>query len=255
MQSSYNVIKNRSVKNTGLREIVTSSEVVIIKPEVEDNIKNHIESYEGLAKSILENARNKSEQIVIKAYEEARNIEEQAILKAEQLTNEAYERGHQEGQQEGYYKAYHETMQQTKVESEAIIASAMELLSNAKSEYEEYLQIKTQEINDLIITIAKTVLKKEVQHKSSINSMIYEAIERSKMSEKFIIRCNSVYTEELKEQSTRWKKQLGFLGDIFIIGDDSLEPGNAVIDKGNGKVITGIDYALQRIEEILEGKD
>jgi flagellar assembly protein FliH len=250
MQSSYNVIKNRSVKNTGLREIVTSSEAAVINPEVEDNIKNHIESYESLAKSILENARNKSEQIVIKAYEDARAIEEEALLKAEQLKNEAYETSYQEG----YHKAYHETMQHTKIESEAIIASAMELLNNAKAEYEEYLQIKTQEINDLIITIAKTVLKKEVQDKSSINSMIYEAIERSKKSEKFIVRCNSIYVDELKDQSNSWKKQLGFLGDIFILGDDSLEPGNAVIDKGNGKVITGIDYALQRIEEILEGK-
>jgi flagellar assembly protein FliH len=251
MQSSYNVIKNRSVKNTGLREIVTSSDTPEINPEVEDNIKNHIESYESLAKSILENARNKSEQIVIRAYEDARTIEEEALVKAEHLKNEAYERGHQEG----YHKAYHETMQQTKIESEAIIASAMELLNNAKAEYEEYLQIKTQEINDLIITIANTVLKKEVEDRSSINSMIYEAIERSKMSEKFIIRCNSIYVDELKDRSDIWKKQLGFLGDIFIIGDDSLEPGNAVIDKGNGKIITGIDYALQRIEEILEGKD
>ncbi len=251
MQSSYNVIKNNNVKNTGLKQIVTSADMTIIQTETEDNAKSNIESYESLAKSILENARNKSEQIVIKAYEDARNIEEKALLKAEQLKNEAYERGHQEG----YQKAYHDTINQTKAESEAIIASAMELLNNAKAQYEEYLHIKTKDINDLIITIAKVVLKKEVQDKYSINSMVYEAIERSKKSDNFIIRCNSIYVDELKEQSNSWKKHLGFLGDIFILGDDSLEPGNAVIDKGNGKVITGIDYALQRIEEILGGKE
>ena len=250
MQSLYNVIKNNSVKNTGLREIVTRAKVAAIKTKIETNTKNHIENYESLAMNIVENSRKQSEQIVIKAYENAVNIEEDALLKAEQLENEAYERG----LKEGYHKAYNDTMLQAKAESETIIASAMELLNEAKSEFEEYLLAKASDINALIITIAKTILKKHVNDKASINTMIYEALEASKKSKNFIIRCNSIYVDELKEQANIWKEQLGFLGDIFIIGDNSLEPGNAIIDKGNGKVVVGIDYALQRIEDILQGK-
>jgi flagellar assembly protein FliH len=251
MQSSYNVIKNNSVKNTGLREIFTSAETIAIKPEKEANIKENIESYESLARTIMENARRYSEQIKIKAYEEARTLEGNALIKAEQLKKEAYEKGYKEG----HNKAYVETMKQTKIKSEAIIASADEVLTDAKAEYEEYLKRKSKDINNLILSIATTVLKKEVQDKSSINEMIYEALEASKNARNFIIRCNGTYVEELKVQTTTWKEQLGFLGDIFVIKDNSIELGNAIIDKGNGKVIVGIDYALQRIKDILEGRD
>jgi flagellar assembly protein FliH len=255
MQSSYNVIKNNSVKNTGLREIFTSAETVAIKSEKEANIKENIESYESLARTIMENARRYSEQIKIKAYEEARTLEESALIKAEQLKKEAYEKGYEEGYEEGHNKAYAETMKQTKIKSEAIIASADRVLTDAKVEYEEYLIRKSKDINNLILSIATTVLKKEVEDKSSINAMIYEALESFKNARNFIIRCNGAYVEELKVQTTSWKEQLGFLGDIFVINDNSIELGNAIIDKGNGKVIVGIDYALQRIKDILEGRD
>ncbi len=251
MQSSYNVIKNNSIKNTGNREIVTMDEAGAIKAESEALAKSHIESYESLAKSILENARRKKEQILIKAYEEAKNIEEDALIRAEQLKNEAFELGHSEG----YSVAYDETMKQAKLEGEAIVASAMNLLESAKAEYEAYLQSKEKDIKDLVLTIANTVLRKEIEAEDSINSMIYEALEASKRSKNFIIRCNSRHTSELKKQSKDWKAKLGFTGDIFIVEDNSLEAGNAVIDKGNGKVIVGIDYALQRLEEILEERE
>jgi flagellar assembly protein FliH len=255
MQSSYKVIKNNSVNNSGLRQIVTSSETLPLSVESENNAKNNIESYEALARTILENARKQAEQIIIKAYEETRFIEEEALAKAEQLKAEAYENAFRLGNEEGYNKAYFETIEQARAEGEGIVASALELLNNAKAEYEAYFEKKSSEINELILSIAANVLKKEVQDKSAINEMIFEALEMSKKAKNFIIRCNGLYVEELKGQANRWKEELGFSGDIFIVKDDTLEPGNAIIDKGNGKVVVGIDYALQRVLEILEGKD
>lgn len=254
MQSSFNIIKNNSVKNTGLRDIITSGETAAAKAEnivTETNVKNHIESYENLAKNIIENARRQSEQILIRAYEDAKSIEEEALKQAERLKSEAYE----QGAAEGYNTAYNETLNKAKVDGDAIIASASKLLNNAKEEYEIYMQAKSKEIGELALTIAKAVLKKEIQDTNSINSMIYDALSESKNSRNFIIRCSSIYVEELKKQCSDWKQQLGFKGDIFIVGDDTLEPGNAVIDKGNGKIVVGIDYALQRVEEILNGKE
>lgn len=251
MQSSYNVIKNTSVKNTGLRQIVTNAESETIKAECEENAKNHIESYENLARNIVENARRQAEHIKIKAFQDVKNIEEEAFFKAEQLKNEAYKKGYEEG----FNEAYPQAIEQATAEGNAIIASAEELLQNAKAEYESYLQNKAKDINDLIAAIARAVLKKEVQAEEAINSMILEALEASKKSSNFIIRCSTVHVETLKAQANNWKEQLGFLGDIFILGDSSLEAGNAVIDKGNGKIIVGIDYALERIEDILKEKE
>lgn len=251
MQLLYNVIKNNSVKNSGFKPIVTNEELPTTKSEKENNIKNNIESYENLAKTMIENARRQSEIILSKAYEEARAIEEEASVKA----SEAYENAFRQGYEEGYNKIYKEIMEKARTESQAIVLSAEELLKNAKIEYEKYLESKAMEINDLILTIAETILKREVKDRDSINGMIFEVLENSKNAKNFIIRCNSIYVEELKSQVESWKEQLGFFGDIFILKDDSIEPGNALIDKGNGKVTVGVKYALQKIKAILEGKE
>jgi flagellar assembly protein FliH len=255
MQSFYNVIKNNSVKDSGSRKICTSDEIAVTKVDKEAEFKDNIESYESLAKTIMENARKQSEQIKLKAYEEVKTLQEDALIRAEQIKKDAYNKAYEKGYEEGYNKAYSETMRKTQIKSEAIIAAAEKVLTDAKVQYEQYMENKSKHISELILTIAETVLKKEVVDKSSINAMIYETIEASKNSRNFIIRCNGVYVEELKVQASNWKEQLGFLGDIFIIKDDSVEQGNAIIDKGNGKVIVGIDYALQRIKDILEGRD
>jgi flagellar assembly protein FliH len=263
MQLSYNVIKNNSVKDLGAKEIVTDAEAKVVKFPVVINPENgaasvpnvQMESYEKLAKSLIENARRQSEAILSRAYEDARLIEEDAAHKAELMQNEAFERGYSEGNEEGFNKAYNETMISAKREAEAIIASAEALLGDAKHQYEEYLKEKSQEISEMILTIAESVLKKEVQDSSTVKTMIFNALETSKNAKNFIIRCNTIYVEELKAIVPNWKEELGYLGDIFILKDDSLEIGNAVIDKGNGKVVVGVDIALQKISDILEGKD
>lgn len=251
MQSSFNVIKYTSVKDIGPKEIVTDSELPSIKIENENNCRNHIESYENLAKTMIENARRQGETILAKAYEEARNIEEEALVRA----REAYENAYSEGRQEGYNIAYTEGMQKAKKEGDEIISSAEGMLKAAKAEYENYLQSKVTEINELILTIARSVLGKEVEDRDSINGMIFNALEVSKSSRSFIIRCNGIYVEELRTQVDSWKEQLGFLGDIFIVKDDSIEKGNAIIDKGNGKVVVGVKLALEKIKAVLEGKE
>ena len=260
MQSSYNVIKNTSIKSSGLREIITDAEIEKpLNPEVENNTKVHIESYENLAKTILENARRQGEQIIAKAYEDVRRLEEDALIKAEQIKKAAHEtgymEGYEEGKQEGFNKAYKETIESAMHESENIIANAHDVLNNAKAEYENYMKKKEKEIKELIVTISKSVLKREIEDNGLINKMIFDALENSKNARNFILRCNNMHIDELKNQVDNWKEQLGFFGDIFVLKDNSLEPGNVVIDKGNGKIVVGLDYALQRISEILDGKD
>lgn len=255
MLLSYRVIKNDEIKNTGAKEIITEAEVKTVDPEIEANIKNNIESYESLAKTLIENARRQGDTILSKAYDEARNIEEEAISKAEAIKNEALENGFIEGQAQGYESAYNETIGRAQQEAAAIITSAETLLNEAKLQYEQYLKAKTDEINNLILTITSNVLKKEIEDTSTIKAMIFEALENSKQAKNFIIRVNSAHTAELKALSENWKEQLAFKGEIFIISDDSLEPGNALIDKGNGKVTVGVNTALEKIRHVLEGKD
>lgn len=248
MQLLYNVIKNTNIKSLGEKEIVTNEKLPVTKKEEnEKDAKEHIESYENLVKTMLQNARRESEVIISKAYEDARNIEEEAQSKA----NEIYENAFNKGKIEGYNKA----LEEAKEKSNTIIELAENMLKNAKIEYENYLENKKNEIYDLILTIAENVLKKEVLNKEAINNMIFDALKSSQNSKNFIIRCNNIYVNEIKSKIDLWKSELTYLGDVFVVGDESIEPGNALIDKGNGKILVGIDSSLLKIKRIFEGKE
>lgn len=255
MQLSYKVIKNNSIKNNGLKEIITAVERIAIKSCPDDTVKSNMDSYDNLARTILENARKQKELLLARAYEESRKIQDEAIIKAEKITKEAYELGFKEGKEFGFNSVYNEALQEAEKEKNIIITSAEELLTSAKEEYENYIENKKNQLIDLVVCASEIVLKKELTDKSSINDMIYGALETSKKAKNFIIRCNEIYVDELKAQIVNWKEKLGYMGDIFILKDDSLENGNAIIDKGNGKLVIGIDYALQKIKELLEGKE
>ncbi|MFL0246778.1 FliH/SctL family protein [Candidatus Clostridium stratigraminis] len=256
MQLSYRIIKNNSVKDDGLREIVTNLEKPQITSYPEDNGSTcNMESYNNLVSTILENARRQKEQILAKAYEDAAMIEDNAIKEAEKLKKTAYENGYEEGKEQGFNLAYKEALSEAEIKKNSIIASAEEMLFNAKVEYENYLEDKKSELIDLIVCAAEAVLKYEIKDKSSINKMIFDALEASKNANNYIIRCNEMYISELKEQVENWKDKLGYHGDIFVVKDNTIEAGNAIINKGNGKLVVGINYALQRIKELLEGKE
>lgn len=256
MQLSYRIIKNNSVKDDGLREIVTN----LVKPQItsypEDTVStNNMEGYNNLVSTIIENARRQKEQILAKAYEDAAIIEDNAVKDAEKLKKAAYEKGYGEGKEEGFNLAYKKALDEAEIKKNSIIESAEEILFNAKIEYESYLEDKKSELIDLIVCAAEAVLKYEIKDKSSISKMIFDALEASKNANNFIIRCNEIYASELKEQVEEWKDKLGYHGDIFVVKDNTIEPGNAIINKGNGKLVVGINYALQRIKELLEGKE
>lgn len=255
MQSSYRVIKNNHVQSLGNKEISTEFIKVQEKEEIEENLKNNFESYETLVSTMLENARRKSDKILSSAYQEAQLVESDSRLKAEQLMQEAYSKGYEDGKAKGYEDAYNDSYPKVQEECEIIKKQADDILFEARQAYELYLEQKKYEVKDFILDTVETILKQQVKNEDSLNSMIFSALEETKNARSFIIKCNSIYVENLNSKVDVWKEQLVFKGDIFVLKDDSLEPGTAVIDKGTGKVVVDIDYALDKLKELLEGNE
>ncbi|MCS4483096.1 hypothetical protein JQ038_13460 [Clostridium botulinum] len=102
MQSLYKVIKKNSVVRQGEEKIKTNyKKPVSLEKEIEkekeieeENSKKFIDSYENLARNILENARKKSEEFLSKAYAEAEVVEEEAFKKGHE---EGFHKGSEEG--------------------------------------------------------------------------------------------------------------------------------------------------------------
>lgn len=255
MQSSCNVIKQSSVIKDGNKPIVTEFQKMseVQQKELgETNAKIFIESYENLARTMVEDARRQREQILSSAYAEAERISKEAYENAYQ---QGYNEGNQNGYNDGFNKAYEEgyksNLDKALQEAELIKNNADNILKTSIEEKERYIKEKEMEIKDLIINSVESILKKEVKEQDGLNSIIFEALSKVKNTKTFIIKSNKLYCEEFKNQIDLWKEQLPFKGDIFIIPDESIEEGSAVIERDNGKVVVGTHIAMEKLRELI----
>ncbi|MPN61291.1 hypothetical protein SDC9_209026 [bioreactor metagenome] len=81
--------------------------------------------------------------------------------------------------------------------------------------------------------------------------MVLDVLQLAKGAKSVIIRCNTIYEQELKNTIDIWKTREVFKGEIFIILDDTISEGNLLIEKDNGKILISTEKALEKIEEIL----
>ncbi|WP_050607011.1 FliH/SctL family protein [Clostridium niameyense] len=253
MQSSYNVIKGSSVVKKGTKKINTNYIVTTKEEEIEEeNSKNYIDSYENLAKNILENARRSADEFITNAYREAEVVEKDAFNRGYELGHEkGYDDGSEKGYKEAYKEAYEKYMEAGKREYEAIVSKGNEILFNCEKAYEEYLKEKEEEVRGVVLTVIENVLKREVKDKDSMNEVIYDVLNECKKSKTFIIKCNNTYYEEVKGKSELWRIQLPFKGDMFIIEDNSVEDGEAIIETDEGKVQVSINIAFDKLKDIV----
>ena len=250
MQSSSKVIKNTSVMKQGSKEITTEFNSNNYRNDnihgysKDENSSLNLDSYENLAKNIIENAKRQGEKILSGAYEET-----------DEILQKASSKGYEEGYSKGYAEGNKQIIGPATEEAKGIIANAEFILRSAKKEYEIYIEEKEKQIKEFILIAVENILKQRVESSDALNDMVLAAITNSKNVKLFIIRTNSLYFTELKSRVAEWKTQLGYKEDIIIIEDNLIEPGSAIIEKDNGKIVVGIDKGLEKLKDILQGKE
>ena len=243
VQLSFNVIKNSRIIEQGEKEICTQfNEVLkVVNRDEHYSIKNaDMESYENIASNMLENARLESEKIISKA-----------VVDAAQAKIQAFKEGVAQGSKEGYDNAYNEALRGAMDEAEIVRTKANSILMAAKSEYDDYLIEKEKHIKALIVNIAESILKKEVREVDALNEMIFNTLKAERNVKLYIIKSNNTHFDMIKSQIENWKSKFAFQGDIFVIEDNFLDDGTAVIEKETGKSILSISYGIEKIIEIL----
>ena len=241
---SFNVIKNSNVIKQGEEEISTvlSENPLAKSTDGHQIIKEaNMGRYENLASNILENARHESERIISKA-----------VIDAAQAKIGAVKEGLEQGKKEGYENGYNEAISGATEEIKTIRVQADDILKLSKSKYDEYLIEKEKHIKDLIVSIAENILKKEVKEPDAINEMIFNTLKAERNIKLYIIKTNNTHFDTVKDQVENWKGKLAFQGDIFVIEDNSLEDGTAVIEKETGKSIVSISYGIEKIVEMFK---
>lgn len=261
MQSSYSLIKKNFAKS-GENKVI-STEYNCKKPvfkkfnpeqtEEEDVLKVHqvdpeelLKRYEDIGERIIQDAKREKQAIVLRAQMEANAAEKEAYEKG-------YEQGLKNGYEDGYEKAYEENVEAAKTEAEEIINKAELLLKSAHKNYEKYLENKKIEVVKLALEIAEGITQKALSEDGAMNSLIEEAFKLSKGEEHVILKVNSIHVKELEAQADVWKKTYGIKNEIFVIADDFMNPGNAILEKQSGVVKVGVDTGMEQIRKVLIG--
>ena len=248
MQSSYNLVKKGQVLEGDSKVINTEyipPKHISKKTEITCDPEIYIGSYENIAKNILEDARQKSENIRSEAIAEARNIEK-----------DAYEQGYLQGKNNGYEdgkkEAIESVLPQATNEANRIKSEASELLLRATEDYNNYLEEKKLDIIKLSITIAEKILRREVSVDTGINDMIADAFKQVKGEESVVIKCNEMYIDEIKSKIDYWKQTYSISKDIFVF-KDNLDYGSVIIEKSTGKIEMSIENGLDSIVKSILG--
>lgn len=252
MQSSFRIIKDGSVLKNGTKEIDTDfKQPVKAKNGNEEVAKNYIDSYENLAKGILEKARVQGETVLSEAYDQARQIEEQA-------TQSGYKKGYEAGHKEAYESTIESAKQEAKTivdEANVIKEEASNILSSAKDQYEKYLELKKEEIIQIVCDISEKLLMKKIQESNCINDIAKELLSNVKNEKNIILKCNSTYKEEIEKNIPIWKQELPIQGEVFLLCNSTMELGIVEIEKENGKIVINIMKGIEKVKEVLGSED
>lgn len=174
---------------------------------------------------------------------------------SEQIEREAYERGYNQGQangyEDGYKEAYNENLEKAKLEGEAIIKEATNVLLESKSLMESYIKENRRNIIEFAISIAEQVLKERFEETDSMNNMIEDVISQYGVKKSIVIKVNPLYKEELDNVIDLFKKRENINDDIFILAHEGIEKGNVIIETDKGSVYSGMDIILDSLKEEL----
>lgn len=261
--SSYsnNIIKSDYVKVKGTVSLnyfnFKKKEELPVNEEVEDHNEKRLELLRLEEKinqklidaqikydEILNQANTESEKILAETNQKAVEIEKRAY-------HEGYEQGTQNGYEDGYKEAYEDNIEKAKNESSEIIDKANKIMLEANNQVASYIKDNKKNILAMGISIAEKVLRRNFEDEESMDLLILDVIKEYELKENFVIRVNPIYKESLDKQILELKENNLINKDVFILSDESVDKGNALIESLNGKLVIGIDDVIGKIKEEL----
>lgn len=250
------VIKNDSVVFSGRKKLKVCIDIIDeVQEEILEGPSEEQLRIEEEIKSKLEQAQVQCDEIINSAQQESERIIEESNSKSLEIEKKAYEQGYnqgvQNGYEDGYKEAYEENIEKAKLESQSIINNANSILFEAKEHVTDYMKQNKENILKISISIAEQVLRNKFKDTSSMEELLLNVINEYELRENFVIKVNALYKESMDKQISELKESYRINGDVFVIADEAIDEGNAVIDTVNGRLVVGIDAVLDKIKEEL----
>ncbi|MDR2494827.1 MAG: flagellar assembly protein FliH [Spirochaetaceae bacterium] len=221
-------------------------EVERIIKEAEDEAFQEVSRKTGEAEALKEDARAEAERIIEEANQKAREIIAASQVDIETRKKKAEEQGEIQGREAGF--------QQGKIEVDRLIERTQLVLERAQDKRGEILVETEQRIIDLVILIARKVIKTISENQRDVVAAnVQEALRKVKGRGDVIIR---VHTADLQLTTDHIKDFIQTLEgprNIQVQEDSSVDKGGCVIETDFGEIDARISSQLTELEtKIME---
>jgi len=195
---------------------------------------------------IKQQAEIEAERIITEAKEKAVEIENEVRQSLEGERRQAREEGQEEGRQEGYGEG--------KAEVERLVQRTQVMLERAQDKRGEILSETEQEIVDLVLLIARKVIKIISENQRDvIVSNVVQSLRKIKSKGSVIIRVNMADLQLTTGHKDEFIKLVEGANSIQVVEDSTVDSGGCIIETDFGEIDARISSQLAELEsKILE---
>ena len=233
-----------SEKEVMIGSAKTEAERII--SEAEEAAFREVKRKTDEAQTFKRKAQDEAEKIIAEAKEKAKQIESDVRAAFEQERREAEEQGRSAGHEAGFVEG--------KSEVERLVQRTQTVLQRAQDKRTEILEETEQEIINLVLLIARKVIKVISENQRNVViSNVVQALRKVKGRGNVIIRVNMA---DLKLSTEHLKDFINLVEgakSVQIVEDSTIDEGGCVIETDFGEIDARIASQLAELEtKILE---
>jgi flagellar assembly protein FliH len=208
-----------------------------IRDEADQDIQRKIREAEAVKQAAEEDAKK----IIAEAGEKIRRLEEESRADREAARKEAEDQGRIAGKEEGFAEG--------KAEVERLIQRTQVMLERAQDKRGEILVETEQEIIDLVLLIARKVIKVISENQRTIVLQnVVQALRKVKTRGNVTIRVNLADLKLTTEHIKDFIQRMEGVKSIQVVEDTSVDSGGCVIETDFGEIDARISSQLAELE-------
>jgi flagellar assembly protein FliH len=217
-----------------------------IVKEAEEAAFKEVKRKTDEAQSLKREAQDEAERIITGANEKARQTEADARAAFEAERKDAEEQGRAAGREAGFAEG--------KAEVDRLIERTRTILERAQDKRAEILAETEQEIIDLVLLLARKVIKVISENQRNvIISNVVQALRKVKGRGNIIIRVNMADVKLSTDHIKDFIKLVEGAKSIQVVEDSTVDQGGCVIETDFGEIDARISSQLAELEtRILE---
>jgi flagellar assembly protein FliH len=222
----------------------TEAELIVQKAQEAAEAETRQKIAEG--EVLKAQAEEEAERIIAEAKENAAAAEAETRKNLDEERKQALDEGREAGRAEGYAEG--------KAEVDRLIRRTQTVLERAQDKRVEILADTEQEIIDLVLLIARKVIKViSDNQRGVIVSNVVQALRKVKGRGSIIIRVNIADLKLATEHTKDFIQMLEGAASVQVVEDSSVDSGGCIIETDFGEIDARIASQLAELEsKILE---